>query len=162
MQKLKPPAKLITAGSKMFTLLTFMTVNVQKHYYTHLLSSTTIYHKGHWLTHQIANIQLANTCSVRLKVKVSSASGKLSSFTAMKMVLLDSVDSRKAAAFTASKSPVSTPSSWVAQARLEFYSLLFNQRHWHNFVLIFKCDVKTDKKGTKELDTGWHHDQRSV
>lgn len=82
----------------------------------------------------------------------------------MKMVLLDSVDSRKAAAFTASKSSVSTPSSWVAQARLEFYGLLFNKRHWHNFVLINlkKCDVKTDKKGTKELATGWHNDQRSM
>lgn len=80
----------------------------------------------------------------------------------MKMVLLDSVDSRKAAAFTASKSPVSTPSSWVAQARLEFYGLLFNKRHCHSFVLIFKCDVKTDKEGTKKIETGWHNDQRSM
>lgn len=47
-----------------------------------------------------------------MKVNVSSASGRSSSFTAMKIVLLDSVDSRKAAALTASKSPVSTPSSW--------------------------------------------------
>lgn len=134
-----------TVGLKTIALLTFMTINVQKHYHAHLLSSITTYHKGHRFTHQIADNQLANTCSVRLKVKVSSASGKLSSFTAMKMVLLDSVDSRKAAAFTASKSPVSTPSSWVAQARLEFYGLLFNKRQWDNFVLIFKCDVKTDK-----------------
>lgn len=66
--------------------------------------------------------QRLHTCSVRLKVNVSSASGMSSSFTAMKMVLLDSVDSRKAAAVTASKSPVSTPSSWMTQESTELYN----------------------------------------
>lgn len=65
------------------------------------------------LTHIYNHVQNpgAFTCSLRLKVNVSSASGKSSSFTAMKMVLLDSVDNKKAAALLASKSPVSGPSS---------------------------------------------------
>lgn len=71
--------------------------------------------------HELSDKQLMFTCTVRLKVNVSSASGKLSSFTAMKMVLLDSVDSKKAAALTASKSPVSTPSSWVKQGNIKLY-----------------------------------------
>lgn len=73
----------------------------------------------HIYTHKLSDKQRAFTCSVRLKVNVSSASGKSSSFTAMKMVFLDSVDSRKAAALMASKSPVSTPSSWVKQANVK-------------------------------------------
>lgn len=101
----------------------------------------TIYHKGHRHTSLHTQSLWPITCSLRLKVNVSSASGKLSSLTAMKMVLLDSVESRKAAAFTASKSPVSTPSSWMEQAG--FGTIL--------------CDMKT-----RNAEWTWHRfrDQR--
>lgn len=68
----------------------------------------------------------AFTPSIRLKVNVSSASGKSSSFTPMKMVLLVSVDSRKAAALMASKSSVLTPSSCVKKASIKLYHSPFN------------------------------------